>query len=115
MSNDKFENGGALFPLTGDRRTEKGPTLDGKLSIDGDLAAYVLDQLSRKGTVEIRLAAWKRMGKSNQQFLSLQGDIPWADNPRNPKATGAVSSGVQAAAAQPVQQRPVMDDEIPFN
>jgi hypothetical protein len=103
--------GGVLFPIQADKVRQNGPVMDGKLAIEGDVATYIFEKLQAGQVPEVRLAAWSRMGKSNNKFLSIKADIPWEDNPANTKAGGGQRRGAPSPHSQ---QGNLPVDDIPF-
>lgn len=122
MADRQYEDGGALFPNK-NKRNDKQPDYDGKITIDRDTAAYIFEQIKGgNANPTIKLAGWRRMGRNNTTFVSLKADIPWQDHPDNPQKGQARrgspppyqgKGGYAQARNEPDYARD-MDDSIPF-
>ena len=115
MSNYDGPKGGVLFPIDQQKQKQNGPVMDGKLAIEGDVATYILTKLQAGQVPEIRLAAWSRMGKSNNRFLSIKADTPWEDHPDNRAGGGNKGRGAPSPHSQQGGSNyGLPDDPIPF-
>ena len=92
----KYPDSGALF-TSKDKKSERSPDYDGNLEIGPDTLRYLVQQAKASKDTTIRIAGWKKQGKTGTTFLSLKLSVPQ-----------------ERDEGKPQKSQSSYDDEIPF-
>lgn len=75
MSN--FGSGGAMFVRQ--KKSPKAADYSGDFTLEGDVLDYVLREAERGNPVKLEIAGWKRQGRNNSVFISLNVQTPYSE------------------------------------
>jgi hypothetical protein len=71
-----FPDSGFLMQVK-ERRSEKSPEFTGDISLSKSLVDYIAHNLQPDGSCNLRLAAWKKMSKAGNPFMSIKISMPF--------------------------------------
>ena len=96
------QNRGFLYPVK-ERKSEKSPTMTGKIVIAPELAGK-----------EIEIAGWTQTSKAGNKYISLLVSEPYQPQQQQPAQTTANQAQQNFNAPQPPPMADDFTDDIPF-
>lgn len=92
---NNYPNSGTLFVRQ--KKGPKAPDYGGDFTLDGDVLDYIIRKAERGEPVKLDISGWKRMGRNNTTFVSINIQTPYSERSGNDgqRATPSGRTGYQ--------------------